>query len=139
MMPTVGPRMTWVEIMKGRVNQPRMSPIRTLTQLLLMAWIRTIFRMHTCRLRGCMYSMNVMDLSSTTQNHPFQIFTDLFPDEIMDLLVSETNSCLQRHPVSRAARLPLMRHPTYQMQLRRPLCHRVYLDARPAIVRRRRI
>ena len=35
--------------------------------------------------------MNVMDHSSMTQNPPFQIFTDLFPDEIMDLLVSETN------------------------------------------------
>ena len=25
------------------------------------------------------------------KSSPFQIFTDLFPDEIMDLLVSETN------------------------------------------------
>ena len=97
MMPTVGARVDssedeMGEIMKGRVNQPRMTPIQTLIKLLLMAWMRTIFRTHTCRLRGCRYSMNIMDLSSMTQNPPpFQIFTDFFPDEIMDLLVSETN------------------------------------------------
>ena len=29
---------------EGRGNQPRMNPIRTLTKLLLMAWMRTIFQ-----------------------------------------------------------------------------------------------
>ena len=73
MMFTVGTRLDSSEDDMGENreregDQPRMSPIRTLTKLLLMIWMRTIFRTHTCRLRGCQYSMNVMDLSSMMQN-----------------------------------------------------------------------
>ena len=96
MMPTVGARVDssedeMDENREGEGGLARMSPIQTLTKLLILAWMRTIFQMHTCRLRGCQYSMNVMDLSSMMQNPSFQIFTDLFPDEIMDLLVSAIN------------------------------------------------
>ena len=75
MMSTVGARVDsseddMDENREGEGDQPRMSLIRTMTKLLLMAWMQTIFRMHTCCLRGCQYLMNVMDLSSMTQNPP---------------------------------------------------------------------
>ena len=55
-MPTVGARVDSSENdidenHEGEGNQSRMSPNRTLTKLLLMACMRTIFRTHTCRLR----------------------------------------------------------------------------------------
>ena len=84
MMPTVGASVDSSEDdmgknREGEGNQPQMSPIRALTKLLLMVWMRTIFRTHICRLKGCQYSMNVMYLSSMMQNSPLSRFHQSFP------------------------------------------------------------
>ena len=82
-MPTFGARVNSSEEDMGENHEgegepARMSTIRILTMNLLMAWTRTIFRTHTCRLRGCRYSMNIMDLSSMTQNPPPSRFSPIF-------------------------------------------------------------